>query len=185
MLHWSYILSGHLFYIDLPNAKWAEFHITLRYITLQISGYRDQEILVGVAISVFGFFGFAIYPLCLELSVECVYPVAEATTAGFLLMSGYEGLIILGFIVNSQTWKWVPNKTVCNIQSKNYFTELLNLILKFWEIITVYILSLQTNPEYCTNNSDAVISRQSIGSWYALSIMQEKRWGNNPKEFHR
>ena len=67
----------------------ASLYMLLCSLCFQISGYRDQEILVGLAISLFGFFGFAIYPLCLELSVECAYPVAEATTAGFLLMSGY------------------------------------------------------------------------------------------------
>ncbi len=51
--------------------------------------YRDQEILIAVSVSLFGFFGFALYPICLELSVECAFPVAEGTTAGFLLISGY------------------------------------------------------------------------------------------------
>jgi len=36
-----------------------------------------------------GFFGLALYPVCLELSVECSFPVGEGTAAGFLCLSGF------------------------------------------------------------------------------------------------
>uniref|UniRef100_UPI000D315D34 solute carrier family 49 member A3-like n=1 Tax=Maylandia zebra TaxID=106582 RepID=UPI000D315D34 len=36
----------------------------------------------------FGFFGFSIYPVAMELSVECSYPVGEATSAGLVFVSG-------------------------------------------------------------------------------------------------
>jgi len=35
-----------------------------------------------------GFFGLALNPLCLELAVECTFPVAEGTSAGILILSG-------------------------------------------------------------------------------------------------
>ena len=90
---------------------------------IQISGYRNQQILVGLSISLFGFFGFAIYPLCLELSVECAYPVAEATTAGFLLMAGYK---FLGFTSISS---FRSNNQVLNLFMKVY-QNLPNIIYK-------------------------------------------------------
>jgi len=46
--------------------------------------------LVALAISLFGGFGFAIYPICMELAVEVTYPVAEATSAGLMIISGYK-----------------------------------------------------------------------------------------------
>ena len=43
-----------------------------------------------IALSIFGFgaFGFAIYPIGLELGVEVTYPVAEATSSGLIIMLG-------------------------------------------------------------------------------------------------
>ena len=41
-----------------------------------------------VIAGVFGFFAFALMPVCLEVGVECTYPVAEATSAGLMWMTG-------------------------------------------------------------------------------------------------
>ncbi len=54
----------------------------------QLSHMRDKEPYIATSLSLFGLFGFAIYPVCLELGVECVYPVCEGTSAGFMAMSG-------------------------------------------------------------------------------------------------
>ena len=45
---------------------------------------------IGMAVGAvgFGFFGFAMFPIALELGVECTYPVAEGTSAGTLQISG-------------------------------------------------------------------------------------------------
>ncbi|XP_035600407.1 solute carrier family 49 member A3-like [Oncorhynchus keta] len=53
-----------------------------------VSQMRNQGIAVAVACSLFGFFGFSIYPVAMELSVECSYPVGEATSAGLIFISG-------------------------------------------------------------------------------------------------
>uniref|UniRef100_A0AC34R2X3 Major facilitator superfamily (MFS) profile domain-containing protein n=1 Tax=Panagrolaimus sp. JU765 TaxID=591449 RepID=A0AC34R2X3_9BILA len=60
-----------------------------------------------IALSIFGFgaFGFAIYPIGLELGVEVTYPVAEATSSGLLIMIGQiQGVIyvFLTFIFTRQ-----------------------------------------------------------------------------------
>jgi len=55
---------------------------------LQLARYQAHPVLMAVVIALLGFFGFALYPVCLELSVESTYPVAEATSAGFLIISG-------------------------------------------------------------------------------------------------
>ncbi|XP_054453469.1 solute carrier family 49 member A3 [Anoplopoma fimbria] len=47
-----------------------------------------QKAAVAVVCSLFGFFGFSIYPVAMELSVECSYPVGEATSAGLVFVSG-------------------------------------------------------------------------------------------------
>ncbi|XP_064415770.1 solute carrier family 49 member A3 isoform X2 [Latimeria chalumnae] len=54
-----------------------------------VSQMRNQAVALAVACSLFGMFGFSIYPVCMELSVECVYPVGEATSAGLIFISGF------------------------------------------------------------------------------------------------
>ena len=48
-----------------------------------------QPVLIVVSCGFFGFFAFALMPVCLEVGVECTYPVAEATSAGLQWMAGY------------------------------------------------------------------------------------------------
>ncbi|CAB1337304.1 unnamed protein product [Coregonus sp. 'balchen'] len=55
---------------------------------IAFSVMRNQGIAVAVVCSLFGFFGFSIYPVAMELSVECSYPVGEATSAGLIFISG-------------------------------------------------------------------------------------------------
>ncbi|KAK3799318.1 hypothetical protein RRG08_048825 [Elysia crispata] len=68
----------------------------------QLARMRDQHIAVGVAITIFGMFGFAIYPTSLELAVELTYPVAEATSTGLIFLSGQiQGIVLM--LVNQYT----------------------------------------------------------------------------------
>ena len=48
----------------------------------------DQPVLVILGAGLFGFFALALVPACLEVGVECTYPVAEATSAGLQWMMG-------------------------------------------------------------------------------------------------
>ena len=50
----------------------------------------------------FGFFAFALMPVCLEVGVECTYPVAEATSAGLQWMAGYCGYCLLKILQHLQ-----------------------------------------------------------------------------------
>lgn len=53
-----------------------------------VSLMPQQKVAVAAVCSLFGFFGFSIYPVAMELSVECTYPVGEATSAGLIFVSG-------------------------------------------------------------------------------------------------
>lgn len=44
--------------------------------------------LILLAFVFVGFFGVPLLPVCMEMSVECVYPIPEATTTGILFMGG-------------------------------------------------------------------------------------------------
>ncbi|XP_062405536.1 solute carrier family 49 member A3-like [Sardina pilchardus] len=52
------------------------------------SQMRGQKVLLAVMCSLFGLFGFSVYPVAMELTVECSYPVGEATSAGLIFIAG-------------------------------------------------------------------------------------------------
>ncbi|KAL9983577.1 hypothetical protein ACROYT_G005772 [Oculina patagonica] len=53
-----------------------------------VTHFSGQPALVVACFGLFGFFSFALMPVCLEVGVECTYPVAEATSAGLQWMAG-------------------------------------------------------------------------------------------------
>uniref|UniRef100_A0A914EFN2 Uncharacterized protein n=1 Tax=Acrobeloides nanus TaxID=290746 RepID=A0A914EFN2_9BILA len=69
--------------------------------------YENVEWAIATSIFVFGVFGFAIYPIGLEMGVEATYPVAEATSSGLIIMLGQvEGVIyvlVTSFLTQSAT----------------------------------------------------------------------------------
>ena len=50
--------------------------------------YPQQYVLLAFSIGIFGFFGFGQYAICLELAIETTFPVAEATSAGLMVITG-------------------------------------------------------------------------------------------------
>lgn len=56
----------------------------------QVSQMRQQHIAIAAVCSLLGLFGNSGYPVAMELSVECSYPVGEATSTGLIIMSGYD-----------------------------------------------------------------------------------------------
>ncbi|KAK0397283.1 hypothetical protein QR680_002065 [Steinernema hermaphroditum] len=60
--------------------------------------FQNAEWWVALSIALFGAFGFAIYPIGLEIGVETTYPVAEATSAGLIIMSGQIQGVIYVFL---------------------------------------------------------------------------------------
>lgn len=70
-----------------------------------VTQMRDQKALIGVVCALFGLFGFSIYPVSMELSVECSYPVGEATSAGLVFISGQIQSVIYTEILQALTKK--------------------------------------------------------------------------------
>lgn len=60
-----------------------------------VSQMRQQEVAVAVACSFFGLFGFSIYPVAMELCVECTFPVGEAASTGLIFISGQVQSVVL------------------------------------------------------------------------------------------
>ncbi|XP_073517802.1 solute carrier family 49 member A3 isoform X2 [Phyllobates terribilis] len=61
-----------------------------------VSNLKKVAPLLVVISSLLGFFGFAIYPISMELAVECSYPVGEGSSTGLAFISGQvQGLIYM------------------------------------------------------------------------------------------
>ncbi|XP_040904102.1 solute carrier family 49 member A3 [Toxotes jaculatrix] len=81
-------------YVDKTKKFIESTKISLSLTTLMciafsvVSLMRQQQAAVAAVCSLFGLFGFSIYPVVMELSVECSYPVGEATSAGLIFISG-------------------------------------------------------------------------------------------------
>ncbi|XP_074809694.1 solute carrier family 49 member A3 isoform X2 [Natator depressus] len=68
-----------------------------------MSQFRNQAIPLALISSLFGFFGFSIYPIAMELAVECSYPVGEGTSTGFIFVSSQIQGVILMLLVQALT----------------------------------------------------------------------------------
>ncbi|XP_026136154.1 solute carrier family 49 member A3 [Carassius auratus] len=53
-----------------------------------VSQLSEQKVIIGAVCAWFGFFGYSVYPIAMELGVECSYPVGEATSSGLIFVSG-------------------------------------------------------------------------------------------------
>ncbi|KAF7702266.1 solute carrier family 49 member A3 [Silurus meridionalis] len=70
-----------------------------------VSQLAEQKVVIGVVCALFGLFGFATYPVAMELSVECSYPVGEATSAGLVFISGQIQSIVYTALLPALTEK--------------------------------------------------------------------------------
>lgn len=89
----------------------ATMSCCLLTIVTHLSG---QHILVILSCGLFGFFAFALMPVCLEVGVECTYPVAEATSAGLQWMAGQATGIVIILICQVLEVRRVFKKSKCH-----------------------------------------------------------------------
>uniref|UniRef100_A0A8C6SBQ5 Solute carrier family 49 member 3 n=1 Tax=Neogobius melanostomus TaxID=47308 RepID=A0A8C6SBQ5_9GOBI len=73
----------------------------------------QQQVAVALVCSLFGFFGFSVYPVAMELSVECSYPVGEATSAGLIFASGQVQSLVYMVLLQSLTTPLAPPPDSC------------------------------------------------------------------------
>lgn len=86
----------------------------------------QQQVAVAVVCSLFGFFGFSVYPVAMELSVECSYPVGEATSAGLIFASGQVQSVIYMVLLQSLTTPLAPPRdSVCGDSPQSWRVSLM------------------------------------------------------------
>ncbi|KAL2089113.1 hypothetical protein ACEWY4_016012 [Coilia grayii] len=110
-----FILCGALgaaalgFYVDRSRKFTEATKVNMCLSSLGCSAFavfsqvRSQKVAVAVVCSVFGLFGFSIYPVAMELSVECSYPVGEATSAGLIFIAGQVLSVVYMFVLQALT----------------------------------------------------------------------------------
>ncbi|XP_055015336.1 solute carrier family 49 member A3 isoform X2 [Boleophthalmus pectinirostris] len=87
-----------------------------------------QSVAVAVVCSLFGFFGFSAYPVAMELSVECSYPVGEATSAGIIFASGQVQSLLYMVLLQSLTTPLAPTPpSVCGQEPQSWRVPLMLL----------------------------------------------------------
>ncbi|KHJ80759.1 hypothetical protein OESDEN_19562 [Oesophagostomum dentatum] len=62
-------------------------------IFMQLTLHPNFAPFIAATCILFGIFGLATYPVGLELSAECTFPVSEATSTGLIVLSGQVGIL--------------------------------------------------------------------------------------------
>ncbi|CAG2224614.1 solute carrier family 49 member A3-like [Mytilus galloprovincialis] len=126
----------------------------------QVARLRDQSVLAATCITLFGVFGFAMYPISMEMSVEVTYPVAEATSSGLLIVSGQIQGIIIILVLQFLAQPLSPEDLAigtgcsggCSGNSTSQFTPqewtVPNLVANGYAVIAVCIVLLLLRPDY-------------------------------------
>ncbi|KAM4707333.1 solute carrier family 49 member A3 isoform 1-T2 [Discoglossus pictus] len=100
------------------------------------SNFRDQAVLLAVVCSLFGFFGFSIYAISMELAVECSYPVGEGSSTGLAFISG-QVLSLIFMVLLQATTKSYANSPLSSCGTSQ--TEIYN-----WSTSTLILAGLST-----------------------------------------
>ncbi|XP_047423168.1 solute carrier family 49 member A3 isoform X4 [Sciurus carolinensis] len=79
-----------------------------------VSRLQGQALAVAAICSLFGFFGFSVAPVAMELAVECAFPVGEGAAAGLVFVLGQaEGVLIMVLLTALTTRSADPSVSTC------------------------------------------------------------------------
>jgi len=85
--------------------------------------------LLMLSFVVTGFFGLPLLPICMEMSIECVYPIPEATSTGLLFIAGqvFGIIMIIGYpklakIVDKDSYVYNSVQTCLSTNSNSSLT---------------------------------------------------------------
>lgn len=110
-----------------------------------VSLLREQKATIAAVCSLFGFFGYAIYPVAMELSVECSYPVGEATSAGLLFISGQVQSVLYIILLQSLTTQLADSPlATCGSAVLNWRVSLMVMAGLFSFFTCMFVLLFDT-----------------------------------------
>lgn len=102
--------------------------------------HQDFHVPLALVVSLMGAAGFALFPVCNELAVECTYPIPEATSAGLLGIVGQicSVFAVMGMQGLAQTLR--TNDAVCHghgVHPMDYTTP--HMVIS---CITVFVVTI-------------------------------------------
>lgn len=110
-----------------------------------VSLMQQQHVAVAVVCSFFGFFGFSVYPIAMELSVECSYPVGEATSAGLIFVSGQIQSVVYMILFQGLTTPMSePSHSICGDSLKSWRGPLMLLAGLYTLFTCCFVLLFNT-----------------------------------------
>nr|CAD2145073.1 unnamed protein product [Meloidogyne enterolobii] len=89
----SFVVDRTKLYVETMKVSMA-VAVGFGLVFLQLILHREMDIWILLACFIFGVFGLAAYPVGLQLSAECTYPVSETTSTGLVVLSGQIQTII-------------------------------------------------------------------------------------------
>ncbi|XP_076966310.1 solute carrier family 49 member A3 isoform X8 [Callospermophilus lateralis] len=79
-----------------------------------VSRLQGQALAVAATCSLFGFFGFSVAPVAMELAVECAFPVGEGAAAGLVFVLGQaQGVLIMVLLTALTVRPEDPSSSTC------------------------------------------------------------------------
>lgn len=85
------------------------FYSIYEFEYFQLVLHVDMDLWLLISCFVFGIFGLAAYPVGLQLSAECTFPVSETTSTGLVVLSGQIQTIIYLSVMKSMTKPLQPD----------------------------------------------------------------------------
>ncbi|XP_053146584.1 solute carrier family 49 member A3 isoform X3 [Hemicordylus capensis] len=141
-----------------------------------VSQFRNQVYVLATVSSLFGFFGFATYPIAMELAVECSYPVGEGTSSGLIFVTGQVlGVIVMVLAQNLTTkMKEAPFST-CTVveggaQDWTISTLMMAGLCSF--IACFYVIAFHTNYRRISTETSNACSLNKTDDDVAVTAQQ-------------
>eukprot|EP00093_Oithona_nana_P009054 09054.XXX_458141_457607_1 [CDS] Oithona nana genome sequencing. len=107
----------------------------------------DQSVMIALCCAIFGIFGFGMYPIGLELSVENTYPVDEAAGTALIFLSGQiQGsiLIMISGAMEQELSPEIVENSECPEDAKDH-TNFLLFMAGYTTLLTLaFVVGLNT-----------------------------------------
>ncbi|XP_061541631.1 solute carrier family 49 member A3 isoform X2 [Phycodurus eques] len=122
---------------------------------------QRQSVAVAAVCSLFGFFGFSIFPVVMEVSVECSYPVGEATSAGLIFISGQILSIVYIVLLQSLATPVAESpRSTCGLAPQSWKVSMMVLAALTTTFTCIFIVVFRTRYRRLEAEEDATYGRK-------------------------
>nr|XP_061793320.1 solute carrier family 49 member A3-like [Nerophis lumbriciformis] len=122
---------------------------------------QRQNVAVAIVCSLFGFFGYSIYPVAMELSVECSYPVGEASTAGLIFISGQIFSICYTVLLQSVATPLAESpRSTCGVAPQSWKVSMMVLAALTTFFTALFVIVFHTRYKRLEAEKDATCRRK-------------------------